>query len=81
MAAGDIFIKQELRPCLVKGKKAVFHKWIEKTDVCNNKYSAGLVEFEDGTLDEVYYGKIKFIDNKINEYAFEEKMLGKKRNV
>ena len=24
----DIEIKQELRPCLVKDKKALFHRWI-----------------------------------------------------
>lgn len=71
MAAGNILIKQELRPCLVNGKKALFHKWIVKTDICEHKHSAGLVEFEDGTVDEVYYSKIKFIDNIINEYAFE----------
>ena len=32
----------------------------------------GLVELENGKVLEVYYGQIRFIDNKIKEYCFEE---------
>jgi len=59
-----ITIEIELRPCMVNGVKALFHKYIE---------SDALVEYEDGTLDLINYKSIKFIDNKHKEYCWEEK--------
>lgn len=29
----EFIIKQELRPCIVHGKKALFHKWTEKEEL------------------------------------------------
>lgn len=72
----EIIIKQELRPCVVTYEKSevkgLFHKWIETTDLIGYKITVGLVELEDGKMDEVPTSKIKFIDNKMKEYSFEE---------
>lgn len=72
----EIIIKQELRPCIVTYEKSevkgLFHKWIEITDLIRYKITVGLVELEDGRMDEVPTSKIKFIDNKIKEFCFEE---------
>ena len=68
----DIEIKSEVRPCLVNGKKALFHLWVKKYDfIMKNEYIAGLVEFADGTVEEIVADKIRFCDNKIKEYSFE----------
>lgn len=32
----------------------------------------GLVEYEDGTMDEVNPSQIRFVDNKIKDYAFDD---------
>lgn len=72
----EIIIKQELRPCVVKyekcDEKGLFHKWIQIPNLLRDKITVGLVEFEDGTMDEVPISKIKFIDNKIKEFCFEK---------
>lgn len=69
----DIKIVTELRPCIINGKKALFHLWIKKKDiVMQSEYINGLVEFIDGTVEEIYAEKIRFCDNKIKEYAFKE---------
>lgn len=70
-AIGDIEIKMEVRPCYVENKKALFHSWIRKKNLLyNDEYIMALVEFEDGSLEEITYNKIKFIDNKHKEYNF-----------
>lgn len=78
----EIIIKSELRPCFVKDKKALFHKWNEFSKPVPGgitpidpppgeiKYTLGMVEYEDGTVEEVAPHYIKFIDNKIKEYDF-----------
>lgn len=69
----DIEIKQEKRPCYINGKKALFHLWIKKKDlIMQNEYVDGLVEFIDGTVEEIRADKIRFCDNKIREYIFNE---------
>lgn len=77
----------EYRPCYVDGKKALFHKWNEIAEVQapgfaigsspggQLKATFGLIEFEDGTVREVYPNKIKFADNKIKEYSFDEEVI------
>ncbi len=72
----------EYRPCYVDGKKALFHKWVDKSEIVSPSVlkgghaggvicdTFGLVEFENGVVGEVYPHKIKFADNKIHEYAF-----------
>lgn len=69
----DIEIKQEKRPCYINGKKALFHLWIKKKDlIMQNEYVDGLVEFIDGTVEEIRADKIRFCDNKIREYIFDK---------
>lgn len=60
-----IIIEYELRPCMVNGKKALFHRWVDAVD-------GGLIEREDGSMEMVHPESIKFIDNRIKEYAFPE---------
>lgn len=73
MASGDIKISTELRPCMINGKKALFHLWIKKKDiVMQSEYVDGLVEFIDGTVEEIKSERIRFCDSKIKEYSFEE---------
>lgn len=76
-------MKNELRPCLVKGEKALFHKWndvrqiVEPSNMIGGhgggviSQTFGMVEMEDGTVKECYINDVKFTDNKINEYCFD----------
>lgn len=69
----NIQIGQELRPCCINGKRALFHLWIKKKDiVMQSEYIVGLVEFIDGTVEEIGAEKIRFCDNKLKEYCFEK---------
>lgn len=73
------FSNSEYRPCVVYGKKAVFHRWHEFCTVVEAspliggapagqiKYTLGTVEFEDGTIAEVKPREIKFADFKVEE--------------
>ena len=61
----EILIKPEYRPCFVDLKDG-------REDLFKKQYAMGLVELENGKVLEVYYGQIRFIDNKIKEYCFEE---------
>lgn len=88
MAFNEIVIKtSEYRPCIVNGKKALFHKWNEFAKVVEAspliggspagqiKYTLGMVEYEDGTVEEVLPRHIKFLDhNLFNEIAFNEEV-------
>lgn len=68
-----IRIESELRPCIVYEKKCLFHKWINVKNLLGNDCTLGLVENENGQLETAPYSKIRFIDNKIYEYAFDER--------
>lgn len=73
------FSNSEYRPCIVNGRKAVFHRWHEFCNVVEAspliggapagqiKYTLGTVEFEDGTVEEVAPHRIKFNDFKVEE--------------
>lgn len=77
-------IEVELRPCIVDDRKALFHKWIDKSTIVEPspmmgghnggvlKFTVGIIELEDGTVEERYPYKIKFLDNKIKDYCFNE---------
>ena len=71
---GDITVKIELRPCLAKGKKALFHRWITEEQIASGDLikvkPKALVEYEDGRLRLIDYINIIFLDNVINEYVF-----------
>lgn len=67
-------IGAELRPCLVDGKRALWHKWTTRWEIVPPSIMAGghgggqvsaslaLVEFEDGTVAEVYPSRVRFLD-------------------
>lgn len=88
MAFNEIVIKtSEYRPCIVNGKKALFHRWTELSNVVSEsclrggnlagqiKYTLGIVEFEDGTVEEVAPYLIKFLDhNLFNEINFNDEV-------
>lgn len=71
-----IEITHKLRPCIVNGCKALFHRWADRADT----YGAsplvggrpagqywnvfGIVEFEDGRTASIPIGEIRFLDTK-----------------
>ena len=72
------------RPCEADGKKALFHRW---TDVCTVvepspmvggapggqvQRTFGLVEYADGTVEQILPHIIVFCDNLFKEYMFKE---------
>lgn len=71
---GDITVKIELRPCLAKGEKALFHRWITEEQIASGDLikvkPKALVEYEDGRLRLIDYINIIFLDNAISEYVF-----------
>lgn len=74
----------ELRPCKVGDRKALFHKWSERTGILEPspmigghqggvlKYTVGIVEFENGKVGERFPNEIKFTDYKIKNYYFDK---------
>lgn len=80
-----IIVKAELRPCIVWGKNALFHRWSNVSDVIPPSilkgghsggviaYTVGIVEFEDGTICEVRTADIRFIDHPHKQYTFDER--------
>ena len=84
----NIEINFGVRPCIVKQngeeKKALFHMWNNfAKPVAADVYAGGcpegqisivfgIVEYEDGSVDEVRPAQIRFVDNKIKGYALEE---------
>lgn len=86
----DVEINFGVRPCIVnknnEEKKALFHMW-EAKSVAADLYIGGrpdgqismvlgLVEYEDGTVDEVEPRQIRFVDKKIKDYVFPRKKKG-----
>lgn len=73
---------ERFRPCLVNGKKALFHRWFEYSQIVAPSPMVGghsggevkavlaLIEFEDGTVEELFPNKIRFLDNYFSEYDF-----------
>jgi hypothetical protein len=79
-----IEIREEYRPCLVKGKKALFHRWIERSEIVSPSIMVGehgggiikapfaIVEYENGEVAEVNPTAIEFQDDLIKQYCFKE---------
>lgn len=77
-------IEVELRPCMVEEKRALFHKWSDKSRIVEPsmmigghqggvlKFTVGIVEYENGEIDEVLPNTIKFLDEKHKEFCFKE---------
>lgn len=80
---GDLVLKtSEYRPCLVNGDMALFHRWSYRQDVVAASpmiggapggavsFTVGIVEMEDGQVRLVSPDNIKFTDDMISGYAF-----------
>lgn len=79
-----IDVKFEFRPCYVKGVKALFHRWIHKSEIVPPSVYVGghnggvvsgtlaIVEYEDGRIGEARPTDIRFIDRKFDDYCFED---------
>ena len=71
------------RPCIVEGKNALFHRWIERARIVEPspcigghnggviKWTAAIVEYEDGQVAEVLPSDIRFLDHPHSAYNFE----------
>lgn len=83
---GTITIESsEYRPCMVEGKKALFHKWEDKSEVVRPSAIRGghnggelratfaIIEYEDGSIAEVFPHKLKFLNSKslFSRYCFQ----------
>lgn len=78
----------ELRPCLIKGKKHLFHCWDHRAWTVGESALRGghaggqcsmvlaVVEDEYGQVHEVYPRDIRFLDDRIKEYSFGGEMDG-----
>ncbi len=65
-----------LRPCLVKGEKALFHQWASRSEIIPPSVALGghnggvvsrvfgLIEYDDGKMAEVYPENIQFVNDK-----------------
>lgn len=68
----------EYRPCYVNGRRALFHRWVNtanpvlpkgveaddpKARFFQHRHTAGLVEYEDGTVERVWPQEIRFADS------------------
>lgn len=86
MAAFEMVVK--LRPCLVKGKKHLFHCWDHRAWTVGESALRGghaggqcsmvlaVVEDEYGQVHEVYPRDVRFLDDQIKEYSFGGEMDG-----
>lgn len=86
MAGLEMVVK--LRPCLVKGKKHLFHCWDHRAWTVGESALRGgpsggqcsmvlaVVEDEYGQVHEVYPRDVRFLDDQIKEYSFGGEMDG-----
>ncbi|MCI8641012.1 MAG: hypothetical protein HFJ59_03975 [Clostridia bacterium] len=63
----------EYRPCIVNEKKALFHRWVYTKNLLKEEFEVGIVEYENGQIEKITPNKIRFTDNKIQEYDFNNK--------
>lgn len=79
---GTFEIVVNLRPCLVSGEKALFHRWVDQAYFVHPSPLKGghpggqvwnvhgLVEMEDGQVLEVPACNIQFLDPRHEEFAW-----------
>lgn len=83
---GTISVKMaEYRPCMVGDKRALFHRWEDKSEIvppsnlrgghCGGvvRCSLAIVEFEDWHIAEAYPHNVRFLDSEclFSRYSFE----------
>ena len=65
-----------IRPCYVRKKKALFHRWIEMTFPKGSSFfqqTLAIVEFEDGHIEQVQPKSIVFADGgRFNDITWKE---------
>lgn len=73
-----------LRPCLVGGKKHLFHRWSWRAWTIapfprvggdpggQGSVTMAIVEDENGQVHEVYPREVRFLDSSMDQYVFEE---------
>lgn len=73
-----------MRPCIVNGKEALFHRWSEKADIYAPspvvgghgggavKWTVAIIEYEDGQVAEVMPCDIRFLDRNERKYTERE---------
>lgn len=74
---------KDCRQCLVKGKRAFFHRWVDVSDVIPagltvlNDHPGGvvrdtyaLVEYEGGFVEKVPVNRVQFLDGRFAEYGW-----------
>lgn len=91
---GSITFKTaEYRACLADGKKALFHRWTQVSEIVPPALTVGghnggvvsgtlaLVEYENGEVAEVLPKRIKFLDGKemFEECCFFEENQGERK--
>lgn len=79
-----VTIQNQLRPCIVGGKKALFHCWEHYSNVVEASPLIGgapvgtiscvyaIVEYENGHMMRVHPYNVKFCNPPHSEYSFEE---------
>lgn len=82
MAGLEMKMTLELRPCLVKGRKHLFHRWDQRAWVVDPSTLPGghpggqcslvmaIVEDENGQVHEVYPREVRFVDDALSQYYF-----------
>lgn len=77
-------IEIQLRPCKINDKKALFHKWSDKSQIVEPspmigghtggvlKWTVGIIEYENGEIAECLPNGIQFLDNEFEKYCFIE---------
>lgn len=78
----NIEIRQNLRPCIVNGQKALFHCWKSVSQIVAPSHlkgghnggtvthTVGIIEREDGTVHECYPDDVRFVDNAFAGISF-----------
>lgn len=60
--ATTIQIENRVRPCIMGKHRCLFHRWADKLE--NQKHIVvGIIEWNDGTVHEVYPSEIRFVDD------------------
>lgn len=85
--------KSFVRPCKVNNKAALFHEWAQRSYIVEESmlrggrpsgqisYPVGIVEYKDGTVEEVTPSSIKFTDHFENlKISIDDSLLNKQFN-